>query len=163
GSSKREPLIGFGDPVFSKEQATKVQVASADPIVEAGAVAATRGPTQHRRATLRSVDARFSELQALPDTAEELKAIAAALSTDPGRSLNLGKDANERKVKTTDLTKYRFVVFSTHGLTPGQLGLTQPAIALSAPDVAGVDGDGMLTMDEVLALKLDADWVVLSA
>ena len=32
-----------------------------------------------------------------------------------------------------------------------------------APDVADVDGDGLLTMDEILALKLDADWVVLSA
>jgi CHAT domain-containing protein len=47
---------------------------------------------------------------------------------------------------------------------PGELdGLNQPALALSAPDVADVDGDGLLTMDEVLALKLDADWVVLSA
>jgi CHAT domain-containing protein len=42
-------------------------------------------------------------------------------------------------------------------------GLTQPALALSAPDVAGVEGDGLLTMEEILALKLDADWVVLSA
>jgi len=47
---------------------------------------------------------------------------------------------------------------------PGELdGLTQPALALSAPDVAGTDGDGLLTMDEILGLKLDADWVVLSA
>jgi len=47
---------------------------------------------------------------------------------------------------------------------PGDLnGLTQPALALSAPSVADVDGDGLLTMEEVLALKLDADWVVLSA
>src|SRR5262245_7558650 len=47
---------------------------------------------------------------------------------------------------------------------PGELdGLTQPALALSAPDVAGVSGDGLLTMEEILALKLDADWVVLSA
>ena len=47
---------------------------------------------------------------------------------------------------------------------PGDLnGLTQPALALSAPAVAGVDGDGLLTMEEVLALKLNADWVVLSA
>ena len=29
--------------------------------------------------------------------------------------------------------------------------------------VAGVEGDGLLTMEEILALKLDADWVVLSA
>jgi len=47
---------------------------------------------------------------------------------------------------------------------PGELdGLTQPALALTAPDVAGVEGDGLLTMEEILALKLDADWVVLSA
>ena len=29
--------------------------------------------------------------------------------------------------------------------------------------MADVDGDGLLTMEEILALKLDADWVVLSA
>jgi hypothetical protein len=40
---------------------------------------------------------------------------------------------------------------------PGDLnGLTQPALALTAPNVADVDGDGLLTMEEVLALKLDA-------
>jgi CHAT domain-containing protein len=78
--------------------------------------------------------------------------------------LNLGVTANEHTVKTTDLSKYKIIVFATHGLVPGELnGLTQPALALSAPDVAGVDGDGLLTMEEVLALRLDADWVVLSA
>ena len=55
-------------------------------------------------------------------------------------------------------------MFATHGLIPGDLnGLSQPALALSAPNVADVDGDGLLTMDEILELKLDADWVVLSA
>ena len=34
---------------------------------------------------------------------------------------------------------------------------------MSAPKVAGVEGDGLLTMEEILSLKLDADWVVLSA
>ena len=58
----------------------------------------------------------------------------------------------------------RIVAFATHGLVPGDLdGLTQPALALTAPDVAGVKGDGLLTMEKILALKLDADWVVLSA
>jgi CHAT domain-containing protein len=56
-------------------------------------------------------------------------------------------------------------VFATHGLLAGDLdGLTQPALAhLTAPAVAGVPGDGLLTVEEILALKLDADWVVLSA
>ncbi|MCZ6606778.1 MAG: CHAT domain-containing protein, partial [Alphaproteobacteria bacterium] len=42
-------------------------------------------------------------------------------------------------------------------------GLVQPALALSAPEVAGGKDDGLLTMGEILALELDADWVVLSA
>jgi CHAT domain-containing protein len=62
------------------------------------------------------------------------------------------------------LVDRRVVMFATHGLVPGDLdGLTQPALALSAPSVAAGGGDGLLTMDKILGLKLDADWVVLSA
>jgi CHAT domain-containing protein len=62
------------------------------------------------------------------------------------------------------LVDRRVVMFATHGLVPGDLdGLTQPALALSAPSVATGGGDGLLTMDKILGLKLDADWVVLSA
>ncbi len=72
--------------------------------------------------------------------------------------------ANEEMVKKANLSKFRIIVFATHGLVPGDLeGLTQPALALSAPSVSGTPGDGLLTMEEILALKLDADWVVLSA
>ena len=42
-------------------------------------------------------------------------------------------------------------------------GSTSRRSRLSAPSVAGVEGDGLLTMQEILSLKLDADWVVLSA
>src|SRR6185369_2133337 len=64
----------------------------------------------------------------------------------------------------SDLSCYKILAFATQGLVPGDLnGLRQPALALSAPEVSGADGDGLLTMDEILALKLDADWVVLSA
>ena len=95
-------------------------------------------------------------LPRLPDTAEELKSISLALQADPSKALFLGKDANERKVKSTDLSKFKIVAFATHGLVPGEIdGLTQPALALSAPDVAGVDGDGLLTMEEVLGLRLE--------
>jgi CHAT domain-containing protein len=108
--------------------------------------------------------AQLAQLPRLPDTAEELKSIALALEADPSKVLKLGTTANERTVKTMDLSRYKIIVFATHGLVPGELdGLTQPALALSAPDVAGVDGDGLLTMEEILGLKLDADWVVLSA
>jgi CHAT domain-containing protein len=93
-----------------------------------------------------------------------LRSVAAALSVDAAKALHLGRDANERVVKQTDLSRYRIVAFATHGLVPGDLdGLTQPALALTAPAVAGIDGDGLLTMEEILPLKLDADWVILSA
>ena len=69
-----------------------------------------------------------------------------------------------KTVETADLSHYQIIDFATHGLVPGELnGLTQPALALTAPAVAGVAGDGLLTMEKILALKLDADWVVLSA
>jgi CHAT domain-containing protein len=108
--------------------------------------------------------AQLRALPRLPDTRDELKSVAMALGVDAAKALKLGKDANEQAVKTTNLAKYRIIDFATHGLVAGDLdGLTQPALALTAPDVAGVQGDGLLTMEEILALKLDADWVVLSA
>ena len=64
----------------------------------------------------------------------------------------------------TDLSNRKVIMFATHGLVPGELdGLTQPALALSSPEVTGDKDDGLLTMDKILTLKLNADWVVLSA
>jgi CHAT domain-containing protein len=161
GSDKRDRVIGFGDPLFSKEQASNALLAT-----EATDVT-TRGLPLRRRAAPQTngVDgASLAMLPRLPDTADELKSIAVTLQADPSKVLNLGKAANEQIVKGSDLSKYRIIVFATHGLVPGDLdGLHQPALALSAPEVAGVPGDGLLTMEEILALKLDADWVVLSA
>jgi CHAT domain-containing protein len=166
GSASRQQLIGFGDPLFSKEEA---DAAAKDdrPVQVADASNVTRGVPLKRRNSpkLDGVDSvQLAQLPRLPDTREELKSIALALQADPTKVLNLGKDANEKNVKTMDLSKFKIIAFATHGLVPGELdGLTQPALALSAPDVADTDGDGLLTMEEILSLKLDADWVVLSA
>ena len=163
GSDQRERMIGFGDPLFSTAQAAEA-VANAPPVQLASA---TRGVPLARRAAPQTNGVQSAELALLPrlpDTAEELKSIALALQADPDKALRLGKAANEDAVKHSDLSNYRIVVFATHGLVPGELdGLTQPALALSAPEVAGVPGDGLLTMEEILSLKLNADWVVLSA
>jgi CHAT domain-containing protein len=166
GSGQRGLLIGFGDPVFSKD-AAKTKVASSEGAQVADLATATRGLPLRRRASpkLENVDnAEIAQLPPLPDTAEELKAIAHALKQDPSEALVLGAEANEETVKSRDLSRYKIVIFATHGLAAGELnGLTQPALALSAPDIAGIKGDGLLTMEEIIALKLDADWVVLSA
>ncbi|MBS0525067.1 MAG: CHAT domain-containing protein [Proteobacteria bacterium] len=157
-SRAREWLIGFGDPFFNAEQAAAGDAAGSE-------ANATRGVPLARRSAPPADDAvTLASLPRLADTAAELRAIAAALRVDAHRALHLGKAANEDAVKAADLARYRVVVFATHGLMPGELdGLSQPALALTAPEVARVPGDGLLTMDEILALKLDADWVVLSA
>jgi len=39
----------------------------------------------------------------------------------------------------------------------------QPALAFSTPAVTGENEDGLLTLSNIMKLKLNADWVVLSA
>jgi CHAT domain-containing protein len=167
GKAGRGELIAFGDPLFSADQATEAANEKASILVADAGLATTRGMPLKRRSSpkLEGVDsAELAMLPRLPDTADELKSIALALRADPSKALKLEKYANEDAVKTMDLSQIKVLAFATHGLVPGELnGLTQPALALSAPSVAGVEGDGLLTMEEILALKLDADWVVLSA
>ncbi|MFM7344649.1 MAG: CHAT domain-containing protein [Tagaea sp.] len=165
--ANRRAFVGFGDPWFSPQQAAEARTATQTAQLQTrGAALQTRGlPLVRRNApATQSVDsAELGMLPRLPDTADEVRGIALALNADPS-DLILGAQANERIVKSMDLSNRRVVMFATHGLIPGDLnGLTQPALALSAPNVADVDGDGLLTLDEVLGLKLNADWVVLSA
>lgn len=169
GKPSRQELIAFGDPLFSQEQANEASSQDNVKVADVGGGGSniTRGMPLKRRNSPQidnANSATLSMLPRLPDTSAELKSIAVALQADPSKVLNLGKDANEQKVKTMDLSGFKVIAFATHGLVPGELdGLTQPALALSAPGLSGTDGDGLLTMEEILTLKLDADWVVLSA
>ena len=166
GKEDRKSFAGFGDPYFSAGQAAQ----AARPVQVAALTSRglrTRGlPVRLRAApkTTGLASAGLAQLPRLPDTADEVRSIALAIKADLSRDVFLGRRANEGVVKSLDLSGYKVLAFATHGLVPGDLdGLTQPALALSAPDVAGVGGDGLLTMGEILGLKLDADWVVLSA
>jgi CHAT domain-containing protein len=172
GSPSRDKLIGFGDPYFKAQDVAEAEAQGDEKIVNVAAAndagsTVMRGIPLQLRASPHTEDvdaAELAMLPRLPDTREELMAMAKALDVDPTKALYLGKAANERNVEALDLSHYRIVAFATHGLVPGDLdGLTQPALALTAPDIAGVEGNGLLTEDKIFALKLDADWVVLSA
>lgn len=153
GKATRLAFAGFGDPYFSHEQYKEAEGGatpqnSSEMLVKRDAVGAEQ----------------LAQLPRLPDTREEVLAMAQALGADTKRDVFLGTIANEKSVKSADLHNRRIVAFATHGLVPGELdGLAQPALALSSPAVTGGEGDGLLTVDEILGLKLDADWVVLSA
>lgn len=168
GDPGREPFIGFGDPFFNADQAKEKPIEVAD----AGEHVAMRGfRIRGLPLTLRAAPETdgfdkpdLSQLPRLPDTAAEVRGLALSLNADLTKSVILGEQASEAYVKTADLSGYKVVAFATHGLIPGELsGLDEPALALSAPGLTKSKGDGLLTMSEILQLKLDADWVVLSA
>lgn len=140
-------------------------LAFADPVFAPGAAPRQDGGVVVRRAAFRSGtrgSATIADLPSLPDTAEEARAIAAVLGASPDRDLFLGERANERSVRSLDMRDWRIVMFATHGLLAGDLdGLSEPALAL-ARSGDGAD-DGLLTVGKIMTLRLDADWVVLSA
>ena len=143
----RKAFLGIGDPLLEghPQEGRGVEIA---------ALFTARGG-----ADVREVRA----LPALPETADELKALAKALGAGDD-SVLLRENATEGRVRTTDLSDYRVLAFATHGLVAGDLeGLAEPALVLTPPATATADDDGLLTASEVAMLKLDADWVILSA
>jgi CHAT domain-containing protein len=153
-----KPMVGFGDPVFNAE-------------AERGAggpqTAQARGVTRSYTAFWKGVSIDRGELAnalpRLPDTADELKKVASSLGAGAD-DVYLREAANENTVKRIALADYRVVYFATHGLVAGEVkGLAEPSLALTLPRQASGTDDGLLTASEIAQLKLNADWVVLSA
>jgi CHAT domain-containing protein len=156
-----KPMIGFGDPVFASDKAAAAPAGQRTETVEIAA--RTRAYSDYWHGA--SVDrARLAEaLSPLPDSAEELKAVAAKLGASSS-DIYLGRNATEENVKRLPLADYRVVYFATHGLVAGDVeGLGEPSLALTLPNEPRELDDGLLTASEVAQLKLNADWVVLSA
>lgn len=104
------------------------------------------------------------QLPSLPETADELRVVATDLGASDS-DLYLGDRASEPLLRQAALDRYRIIEFATHGLMSGDLpGLAEPALVLTPPPApATPDDDGLLTASKIATLKLDADWVVLSA
>jgi CHAT domain-containing protein len=78
--------------------------------------------------------------------------------------IHLRRDASVTTVKHAPLEDFRIVYFATHGLVAGDVkGLAEPALLLTLPASPSPDDNGLLTASEAALLKLNADWVVLSA
>lgn len=103
----------------------------------------------------------IADLPPLTSAEAELRRIAEAL---PGEALLLvGPDAAEENVKRADLSAASVIAFATHGLVAGELrGLWEPALLLGTGDPESGE-DGLLGASEIARLRLDADWVILSA
>jgi CHAT domain-containing protein len=157
GERAARPFVGFGDPIFDP-------AAPADDAQ--GRLRGVQLAFRQAPVARRLDSAGLRALTRLPETRTEVEALAQALAAEPA-TVFLGADASEAQVRRLNesgaLRRYRVVAFATHGLVPGDLdGLTQPALALSAPATGGTQDDGVLTMEEIMGLELNADWAVLS-
>lgn len=155
-----KPMTGFGDPLFNPAapggDKRAAQKAASRSVASVAYTEFWRGAGVDR--------ARLAQaLAQLPDTADELNAVARDLGVAES-DIHLGADASETTLKRTRLSDYSIVYFATHGLVAGDVkGLAEPSLALSIPAQPGEFDDGLLTSSEVAQLKLNADWVVLSA
>jgi CHAT domain-containing protein/Tfp pilus assembly protein PilF len=156
-----KPMTGFGDPLFNPAQESKGDKRGATKSASRSVTTAAYTDFWQGAGVDRGMLAQA--LPQLPDTADELNAVAKDLGV-AASDIHLGSDASETTVKRAPLADYRVVYFATHGLVAGDVkGLAEPSLALSIPKQRTELDDGLLTASEVAQLKLNADWVVLSA
>lgn len=140
-------FFGFGDPLF-KGATAPASAASSPWKPGRGVIKVGQTPD-------------YGAMAALPETRDEILAIAKALGADPAKDARFGAQATRAAAMTTNLSDRRVIAFATHGLRPGDLpGLSRPALAMAA-DAPGESP--LLVLDDVLTIKLNADWIVLSA
>jgi CHAT domain-containing protein len=175
-SQATEAFVGFGNPLLTGQDGTDRSAwakqrcpGGPSPVL---ARAEPRAPAQSK--VLRSGVADTEELRRqppLPETADELCAVARLLGARED-AVHLGERATERNLKAISaagtLSRARIVHFATHGLLATETEAlarirSEPALLMTPPEKASGDDDGLLTASEVAQLKLDADWVVLSA
>ncbi len=176
-SQASKPFLEFGNPLLNGDPgaaklARSKQTCAGERLWTASTVSrSVRAPMKLRpseafRGGLADVRTLKGQV-ALPETADELCAVAKSLKASP-EDVFLGERATESTFKslnkTGQLANYRAIHFATHGLVSGDLpGVSEPALLLTPPETATAADDGLLTASEVSQTKLDANWVVLSA
>ncbi|MDQ8732184.1 CHAT domain-containing tetratricopeptide repeat protein [Bradyrhizobium sp. LHD-71] len=169
-----QAFIGFGNPLLSGSDGndrrawTRQACQEGAPHEVSVASRAPASPAQRgRRANVEAL----RHQPPLPETADEL-CTAAQLLGAPLSAVRLGESATEREIKalsvTGELGRTRYLHFATHGLLASESedvaqAAAEPALLLTPPQRASEEDDGLLTASEVAQLKLDADWVIMSA
>src|SRR5262249_51156382 len=129
-------MIGFGNPLLNGPNGRYAQLAQRardnqrcqeapprSPSLGVASLIRSRGVTPIATRGLSDVETIRAQVP-LPETADELCAVARDLNADAGET-RLGARATEAEVKrlsaSGELAKYRIVHFATHGALAGQL------------------------------------------
>jgi CHAT domain-containing protein len=182
-SAGAKPMLGFANPLLDGDQKDAKYGAwymekAQEARDQTGCAATAKQRTEALRAVGRSATpvpqtaglADLAQLMVqtpLPETADEVCEVARAIGADVSE-MRIGARATETEVKRLsaagDLATYRILHFATHGLLAGHLnGTREPGLILTPPVEATQEDDGYLSGSEIAGLKLDADWVILSA
>jgi tetratricopeptide (TPR) repeat protein len=149
-----EPLWAIGDPIYGSWDSRLMVTDPDSPLPQAN----TKTSLTQSGGT--SSTANYDRLAY---SSIELRNVARVLGVDD-RCLRLGRDATEQSVKRAsqngELARARYVHFATHGILGADAGRSH-SLVLSMIDNKGEDG--LLQVDEVTTLRLNADAVVLSA
>ena len=156
----RTPLMAWGDPAYAVAKAPSPSSQKVRSVVSTRAMRST----DLDKPLIDQV--RYAELPPLPETRDEVLALAKVLQANVQSDVLLGAQATRESVllasENNSLRDRQVIVFATHGLLPGDLPrLEQPALAMAG--VASGAGSPLLTLEDVMGLRLNADWVVLSA
>jgi len=159
----QEPFAGFGDPLIGDTDIGTRGERAKTSIAGVFRSAGTRAKgTRAMAAEIADVEA-IRGAARLPETAAEIRAMAGVLKGAPD-SIWLKEKATETRVKALDLSRYRTIAFATHGLMAGEIdGVGEAGLILTPPAQGTLDDDGYLSAGEIAKLKLNADWVILSA
>ncbi len=153
----QKPFISFGDPLLKDDSATtrKLNVAELFRSTTAGAY-------NSQQTDIADVDMLRKQYR-LPESADEIKAMAKIMRA--GENVIMLQDkATETNVKTLDLSQYRMLAFATHGVMADEIGYGfEAGLILTPPQQGTLEDDGYLSAGEIAKLKLNADWVLLSA
>lgn len=165
-SAATSPFLGIGDPLIGAQRGGP-QPFDCGAVLEPGLFAMALAPASglQQRGAGPAAGKALAALSALPDTRCELQAAARLFGTPDG--LLIQAEATEAQLKSLSasgaLARHRVLSFATHGLIAGEIGSNDAGLVLTPPGLPDGDDDGLLTTAEIADLRLDADFVLLSA
>jgi tetratricopeptide (TPR) repeat protein len=163
-SNWHESFLGIADPITSARD-ERFELVKLQSTLEKKASVGDRDSNEKAQVIApdsEKLKSRGYSFERLPGTAVEVQNIASLLKErkEPV-DVRIGIDATKSKLLDTDLSKFRFLHFATHGVLAVDTGVQEPSLVLSSD---GGDSSHMfLSMSEILGLKLQPESVVLSA
>jgi CHAT domain-containing protein/tetratricopeptide (TPR) repeat protein len=174
-----EPYVGFGNPLLTgitgTDRSAFGRQSCPEPTVSRPVLVASADRQRALPAFIRGGHVDVEDLRRqppLPETADELCRVARSQNIQrPDEVVHLGGNATETRIKAMSrdgaLARAGIVHIATHGLLPSETaslaGMREAALMLTPPVEPTGEDDGLLTASEVATLKLNADWVILSA